>query len=72
MQSYLAVTDAQYKKLSKSERKQFKRCPECGKWFDMRDLDDVFFHCVDGHVHKSDIQFREPSGWSDDTRRAAG
>ena len=67
MQSYLAVTDAQYKKLSKSERKQFKRCPECGKWFDMRDLDDVFFHCVDGHVPKEEIQFREPPGWSGST-----
>ena len=66
MQSYLAVTDADYKKLPRAERKHFKRCSECRKWFDMRDLDEVFFHCVDGHVHKADIQFREP-GWSDNT-----
>jgi len=60
VQPYPAVTDGEYKKLSKSERKQFKRCPECGKWFDMRELDDVFFHCVDQHIPKTDVQFRSP------------
>ena len=54
------VTDAQYKKLPRSKRKNFKRCPECGKWFDMRELDEVFYHCVDGHVPKAKIQFRSP------------
>jgi len=60
VQPYWVVTDADYKKLPRRERGHFKRCPECREWFDMRELHDVFFHCVDGHVPKTDIQFQGP------------
>jgi uncharacterized C2H2 Zn-finger protein len=34
--------------LSQSERRHFMKCPDCGNYFDMRDLEDVF-----NHFHKS-------------------
>ena len=34
--------------LSLKERRHFMKCPDCGSYFDMRDLEDVF-----NHFHKS-------------------
>ena len=34
--------------LSLKERRHFMKCPDCGNYFDMRDLEDVF-----NHFHKS-------------------
>jgi hypothetical protein len=31
-----------------AERRHFMKCPDCGNYFDMRDLQDVF-----NHFHKS-------------------
>lgn len=31
------------------EREHFMRCPECGGWFDMRDLGQVAEHMREGH-----------------------
>jgi len=36
------------KYLSLKERRHFMKCPDCGNYFDMRDLADVF-----NHFHKS-------------------
>jgi hypothetical protein len=36
------------KYLDKEERRHYMKCPDCGQYFDMRDLQDVF-----SHFHKS-------------------
>lgn len=36
------------------EREHFTQCRECFKWWDMRSLDDVAFHCG-GHVERADL-----------------
>jgi len=32
----------------------FEKCPECGEWFDVRDLDQVLTH-----VHDAEIEISE-------------
>ena len=48
-----------YETLSPEEKIHFLRCSECGEWFDCRQLDEVFFHCVDHH-DRPDIQYDGP------------
>ena len=36
------------KYISQAERRHYMKCPDCGHYFDMRDLQDVF-----NHFHKS-------------------
>ena len=42
--------------LSLKERRHFMKCPDCGNYFDMRDLEDVF-----NHFHKSNELLAEYS-----------
>jgi len=50
------MTNADFSALPPREKQHFMRCPECGEWFDKRDLDAVFFHCTD-HVQRPDIPY---------------
>jgi hypothetical protein len=36
--------------LAKTEVDHFMKCPACGRWFDMRDLCQVFEHVHDGDI----------------------
>jgi hypothetical protein len=36
------------------EQSHFTLCDECGQWFDMRQFDDMVFHCF-GHVERPDF-----------------
>lgn len=42
-------------KLPSSERVHFMQCGTCGEMFDMRSLDEVFFH--EDHIQRPDIQY---------------
>lgn len=43
----------------RAERMHFMECEECGRWFDMRSLDDTVFHGF-GHVERPDIPSAGP------------
>jgi hypothetical protein len=45
-----------FKYIPREERRHFMKCPDCGEYFDMRDLQDVF-----NHFHKSAEVSREYS-----------
>jgi hypothetical protein len=53
------MTKAELETLSAEEQKHFHSCQACGEYFDMRQLDEVMFHCTD-HKPRPDIQY---SGW---------
>lgn len=36
------------------DRVHFMRCSDCGKWWDMRQFDDLAFHCF-GHIERPDF-----------------
>lgn len=50
------------------DKKHFQQC-ECGEYFDRRDLDEVFFHCVADHIPQPDIPY---GGCTPPERRAEG
>ena len=40
--------------IAKTEVDHFMKCPGCGEWFDMRDLDQLL-----AHVHDAEIEIYE-------------
>jgi uncharacterized C2H2 Zn-finger protein len=40
--------------VTETEADHFMRCPGCGEWFDMRDLDQLL-----AHVHDAEIEICE-------------
>ena len=53
------MSDIAYNEASEEDRQHFMKCEECGAMFDMRCLDEVFFHCTD-HKPRPDIQHAGP------------
>jgi hypothetical protein len=43
--------------LSKTETDNFMKCPGCGEWFDMRELEQVT-----KHIHDGDFEIGEVGG----------
>jgi hypothetical protein len=42
--------------VAETEADHFMKCPGCGEWFDMRDLDQLL-----AHVHDAEIEISEGS-----------
>lgn len=42
--------------LAQTEADHYEKCPSCGKWFDLRDLKQVFEHIHDG---RDEIELNE-------------
>jgi len=40
--------------VAETEADHFMKCPGCGEWFDMRDLDQLL-----AHVHDAEIEIKE-------------
>jgi hypothetical protein len=43
--------------MAETEADHFMKCPGCGEWFDMRDLDQLL-----AHVHDAEIEISEDPG----------
>jgi hypothetical protein len=43
--------------VAEAEADHFMKCPGCGEWFDMRDLDQLL-----AHVHDAEIEISEDPG----------
>lgn len=52
------MTFDHHNEIPADEALHFMQCRECHKWFDMRSLDDVFFH--EDHIDRPDCQVPGP------------
>jgi hypothetical protein len=50
------VSTTAYNEAAPEDREHFMKCEECGEMFDMRQLDEVFYHAFD-HKQRPDIPY---------------